>query len=333
MLDELQRRTRLAQVAELYYVSGFTQSEIAKRFDVSNMQISRLLREAQQLGIVEFKINHPLSLDVELGKELQDKFGLKGVQAVRNSQSSHGISEVARSGAYYLLSILRPGTTFAVPWSSTLALLAQALPYQPIEDLKVVQMLGALSLTADRFNPYDAFNQIGTQLDAEMHPLHAPTLLSTKHARDALVADPAVKSVLDMARNATYAIYGIGTANVDSTFYRMGYLSRSELESLREHGAVGDILGWFFDIEGQLLSWTYRDNLVGLQPAELQKIPTVVAVAAGPAKAEPIRGALNGRYLTHLVTDTETAVTLMKSQSVDSVVEKVPQRHELGREC
>lgn len=311
MSDELQRRVRLARVAELYYLSGLTQSDIAERFNLSKMQISRLLREAHQLGIVEFKIHHPLSLELELARELQEKYALSGVVAVRTSHPDHLVSDVARSAADYLVTLLQANTTLAIPWSSTLALLAQALPYQPIANLKVVQMLGALTLSADQFNPYDAFKLIGTQLDAEMYPLHAPTLLATKHARDAIVADPAIKNVLDMARNAHYAIYGIGTADVDSTFYRMGYLSRDELEALRHQGAVGDILGNFFDIEGQRLPWTYNEMLVGLDLAELQHISRVIAVAAGAAKVRPILGALNGRYLTHLITDATTARTLL----------------------
>lgn len=315
MSDELQRRVRLAQVAELYYISGLTQSEIAGRFDLSKMQISRLLREAHQLGIVEFKIHHPRSLELELAHELQEKYALRGVLAVRTSHSDRLTSDVARdvarSAADYLLTLLQPNTTLAIPWSSTLALLAQALPYRPIANLRVVQMLGALTLSADRFNPYDAFKLIGTQLDAEMYPLHAPTLLATKHARDALIADPAIRNVLDRARNAHYAICGIGTADNDSTFYRMGYLSHEELETLHRQGAVGDILGHFFDIEGQRLPWTYNEMLVGLDLPELQHIPQVIAVAAGVSKVRPILGALSGRYLTHLITDANTARTLL----------------------
>jgi DNA-binding transcriptional regulator LsrR (DeoR family) len=312
MADDVQRRARLAQIGELYYVAQLRQSEIAERFNISAMQVSRLLREAHELGIVEFKINHPVPHDLALAGELRSKYGLEGVVAVDTSRPEHEKADVARAGAHYLPSLLRSDSTLAIPWSSTLALLAQALPHQPIAGLRAVQMLGALTLSADRFNPYDAFKQIGTQLGAQMHPLHAPTLLASKGARDALVGDPAIKDVLDMARRADCAIYGIGTADYDSTFYRLGYLSREELDSLQRKGAVGDILGSFIDVDGRPLPWTYSEHRVALELSELRQIPRVVAVAAGRAKVRSILGALNGRYLTHLVTDAGTARALLE---------------------
>jgi deoxyribonucleoside regulator len=311
MADDIQRRMRLAQVAELYYLERHTQSAIAERFGVSAMQVSRLLREAQQLGIVEFRIHHPLPVDVALARELQARYRLKSVLAVRSSRPELIKGDVARAAAHHLLSLLEPGHTLAVAWSSTLALVAQALPYRPFEGLTVVQMLGALSLAADRHNPYDAFMQIGTQLGARMHALHAPTVLRNQQARDALIEDPAVKTVLDMARAADLAICGIGTAGDDSTFFRMGYLTREELDALRSKGVVGDILGRFIDTGGGQVPWSCGDMLVSLDLGELKQIPHVIAVAAGPPKVRPILGALRGGYLSHLVTDADTVRTLL----------------------
>ena len=312
MADELQRRVRLAQMAELYYHQRWTQSAIAERFGLSTMQISRLLREAQQLGVVEFRIHHPLPVDQEPARELQRRFGLKSVLAVRSSRPEQVKADVASAGAHHVVALLEPGSTLAVAWSSTLALLAQALPYQPIEGLQVVQMLGALSPSADQYNPYDAFVRIGAQLGARMHPLHAPTVLQSRAARDSLVDDPAVKTVLDLARAADYALCGIGTAGDDSTFYRLGYLSRTELDALRAQGVVGDVLGRFIDGDGRPVPWTHAETLVSLSLDELKRIPQVIAVAAGPSKVQPVLGALRGGYLSHLITDADTVRKLLE---------------------
>lgn len=311
MADEIQRRMRLARMAELYYLERLTQSDIAARFGVSTMQVSRLLREAQQLGIVEFRIHHPLPLDLEPARELKARYGLESVVAVRASHPDQVKDDVARAAAQHIVALLEPGGTLAVGWSSTLALMARALPYHPVRGLVVVQMLGALSSLAEQSNPYDAFAQIGSQLGARMHPLHAPTVLRTKGARDALVTDPAVKSVLDMARGADYAICGIGTAGDDSTFFQLGYLTRDELDGLRGRGVVGDLLGRFIDATGRVVPWSYSEMLVSVDLDELKRIPHSIAVAAGPSKVQPIHGALRGGYLKHLVTDADTVRSLL----------------------
>ena len=312
MADELQRRVRLAQMAELYYHQRWTQSAIGEHFGLSTMQISRLLREAKQLGVVEFRIHHPLPVDQEPARELQRRFGLKSVLAVRSSRPEQVGVDVASAGAHHVASLLEPGSTLAVAWSSTLALLAQALPFQPIPGLKVVQMLGALSPAADEYDRYDAFARIGAQLGARMHPLYVPTLLQSKVARDALIDDPAVKTVLDMARAAEYAICGIGPAGDDSPFLQLGYLSRSELDGLRANGVVGDILGHFIDGEGRPVPWTYAETLVSLSLDELKRIPQVIAVVAGPSDVRPVLGALRGGYLSHLISDAGTVRKLLE---------------------
>lgn len=311
MADDVQRRMRLARMAELYYLERLTQSEIAKRFGVSTMQISRLLREAQQLGVVEFKIHYPLPVDQAVAHELQDRYGLKSVLAVPTSRPDRIKQDVAYAAAYHVLSLLRPHTTLAVGWSSTLALMAQALPYQPIEGFSVVQMFGPLPLSAEQYNPYDAFARIGAQLGARMHPLHAPTVLRSKAARDALIADPAVKPVLDMARAADYAMCGIGTAGDDSTFHQMGYVSTDELAALAGKGVVGDILGRFIDGEGCVLPWSYDEMLVSIELDDLRRVPEVITVAAGPSKVKPVLGALRGGYLAHLVADAALVRSLL----------------------
>jgi DNA-binding transcriptional regulator LsrR (DeoR family) len=172
-------------------------------------------------------------------------------------------------------------------------------------------MLGALSLAADPYNPYDAFVQIGTQLGARMHPLHAPTVLRSRHARDALVADPSVKSVLDLARSADYAICGIGTAGDDSTFFQLGYLTATSSTRSRVAGRGRRHPGAVHRRRGAPVPWSYGDMLVSLDLSELKRIPQVIAVAAGPAKVRPILGALRGGYLAHLVTDADTVRSLL----------------------
>ncbi len=47
-------------------------------------------------------------------------------------------------------------------------------------------------------------------------------------------------------------------------------------------GAVGDILGYFFDGEGEVIpEMKIHDELIGLTLSTLKTIPTVIGVAGG----------------------------------------------------
>ena len=67
-LDELRSITKIAR---LYYEQDMRQSEIAKRLNLSQATISRLLKRAQAEGIVRISVNMPPGTHTALEEELQ----------------------------------------------------------------------------------------------------------------------------------------------------------------------------------------------------------------------------------------------------------------------
>ena len=78
----------LATVANLYYNSEMTQNEIADRMYTSRSKISRMLKEARELGIVEISIKEPWERDLNLEKEIQQTYGVKTVRVVSSRDIS-----------------------------------------------------------------------------------------------------------------------------------------------------------------------------------------------------------------------------------------------------
>ena len=72
-LSDNEKRNMLASVANLYYNAEMTQNQIAERFFTSRSKISRMLKEARQLGIVEIKILEPWDRNVEAGTGIYEK--------------------------------------------------------------------------------------------------------------------------------------------------------------------------------------------------------------------------------------------------------------------
>ncbi|MFX5777010.1 MarR family transcriptional regulator, partial [Acinetobacter baumannii] len=48
----------LTRLATLYYVDGLTQQELSERFSISRASIARMLKRAQDEGIVEIRVRH-----------------------------------------------------------------------------------------------------------------------------------------------------------------------------------------------------------------------------------------------------------------------------------
>ena len=77
--DELRLMTR---VARLYYDVGLKQPEIATRLRLSQPKVSRLLKSAQDEGIVRISVRAPSGTNPELEEALEQRFGLTEVEIV-----------------------------------------------------------------------------------------------------------------------------------------------------------------------------------------------------------------------------------------------------------
>lgn len=66
MSNSAKKLEKLVRIAQLYYQEEKTQSEIAKIYGVSRPLVSRMLREAKELGIVEIRIRPPRERDSQV---------------------------------------------------------------------------------------------------------------------------------------------------------------------------------------------------------------------------------------------------------------------------
>ena len=144
-MDLENRKQLLAEIASLYYVEKKTQAEIAKIFGYSRSAISRLLSEAEEIGIIEFSIKYPMLQDRELEGQLKESYGLKAVFVVDSgiSEYAHVLEKVGRLGARYVQQLIKEDMTIGVGWGSSLFELVNALPQISFSNIKIVQVIGA----------------------------------------------------------------------------------------------------------------------------------------------------------------------------------------------
>ncbi|MFJ4621530.1 sugar-binding domain-containing protein [Streptomyces sp. NPDC088812] len=88
-------------------------------------------------------------------------------------------------------------------------------------------------------------------------------------------------------------------------------MAEKELARLRGLGAVGDICQRFFDAAGVHVDAGLGERTVGISVDQLRTVPTRIEVAGGERKYTAVRGAVRGRWITALVTDTATARRLV----------------------
>ena len=76
-------------------------------------------------------------------------------------------------------------------------------------------------------------------------------------------------------------------------------------------GGVGDLCLRFFDAKGNQVKSLLNKRVIGIELSTLKKVKRVVGIAGGPRKAAAIHAALVSGRLTTLITDRDTAKSLV----------------------
>ncbi|MCS6964719.1 sugar-binding transcriptional regulator [Thermoflexus sp.] len=305
---------RLAEIASWYYEDGLDQAAIARRLGCSRSMVSRYLKEARARGLVEVRIRHPLKTDPQLAKALQSVFPLREARVLADPplDSRLLLRRLGELGARGLQEQLRPGVRIGVSWGTAVYEVVRAMPELPVRGAQVIQIIGALGSGDPMIDGPELARWLAEKLEASVRHLHAPLLVESEAVAQALQQERAIAETLAVARQVHVALIGIGSVDPRlSSLRRAGYLTEAELEALRAAGAVGDVLARALDGEGNLLDLPLNRRVVGLEPEALRRIPTVIAVAGGVAKAPAIRAALRGGYVDVLVTDAEAAAAVL----------------------
>jgi DNA-binding transcriptional regulator LsrR (DeoR family) len=307
----------LIKVAELYYLHDMTQQQVANKLHLSRTKVSRMLKAAKEKGIVEIKINYPVETSTRLENLFAEKFHLKEVIIVKGYNDPKEIiwQRVTETAARYLNRIFKNKVMLGVSWGRTLRKVVDALNHSDA-GIEVVQLIGNMGSSDVSAN--EIVRKLADSFHGNYHLLPAPAIVDNESIRDAIISDGTIQKILMMFDKIDVALIGIGDLSGESAFVTSGYLKQDDIEFLRKSGAVGDICGRFYDINGNLCDNCFNRRVIAVTLEQLKKIPHVVGVASGPQKAEAILGALRGGYVDVLVTDEDTAELVLKTHNGSS---------------
>jgi DNA-binding transcriptional regulator LsrR (DeoR family) len=313
------REDLLVRVATLYYEEDYSQQQIADILQISRSNISRMLKEAKQKGLVEIRIRKRIPRAIEMEREFARRFNLQRTMIVSGSDRDYleRLGDAGQQAAWYLEEMLRAGDVLAISWGTGVNAAVKALTPQPSLGVEVVQMIGSVGTVDSVIDGPELARELATKLGGQYRYLHAPLFVDSPSTRDLFLKQSTIADTLERARNATTALVGIGTTESGaSSFLRAGHLNEEQLAELRAQGAVGEISGLHFDIEGRADDLDINRRVICLDLPDLKRIPRVVAVACGLAKRRSILGALRGGYVKALATDDITALALLEEAEV-----------------
>jgi DNA-binding transcriptional regulator LsrR (DeoR family) len=308
----------LAEVAQLYYVRDFTQEQIARQIGTSRSNVSRMLKEAREQGMVEVRIHSPLRTVPGLQEELVSRLGLRECLVLaaldRDShvfETTDTVTQVAALAARYLQENIADGTTVGLGWGRSVHRVVHNRFFREKRDATVVQVMGSIGGSIPEFDGIATTARLAEVLAASADYLHAPMLVSDAAVRAGLLRDPHIRKTLEVAGNAQTIVSSVGTPGPEHGQYLTGYLSDEDLEYIREQGAVGDICGAYFAFDGSLVPLEMNERSIAISSEQLSRVPNRVGVSSGTEKPMANIGAARSSLLNVLITDEDTALRML----------------------
>jgi len=302
----------------MYYQDGLLQEAIARRVGLTRSMVSRLLGEARRRGIVEIRIHRPLQFDGGLAAELAARFGLRGahVVVVPEEGNERLLEKLGQAAAGVLKGFLAPNRILGVTWGTAIRAVVDALESDVQLPLKVVQLGGAGHSRIRDYDGHALVQRVAQKLGGEAFYLNAPLVVENARTAELLLSNRAIRETIGLGRQCDVAVLGVGSTDPRySTLYHAGYFTLDELKNMIEAGAVGNVCGLHFDLQGQPTSPEFDRRLVSLRRQDLLGIPIRLGVAGGRGKVRALLGALRGGYVNVLVTDNLVVGELLRLQT------------------
>lgn len=307
----------LADVAQRYYLEDQTQEQIARGLGVSRSNVSRMLKEARRLGLVEIRIHHPLGTQPDLRDALLREFGLADCLVLAPSDADGaavpGTAErIGALAARFLNDRIADNSVVGVGWGSTVYHVVTSGYLRKRHGCTVIQMMGSVGGATPDIDGAQVAGRLGRTLGGKVYYLHAPMVVTDQAVRAGLLRDQHIRKTLEMAKRAGVLLVSLGAISEASGIYRAGYLTLADLEFIRDQGAVGDICGSYYRVDGSPCSLELEERMIAVPADVMRNAPVRVGVGHGVAKALPSVGAIRAGLINALVTDDECAREMLR---------------------
>jgi lsr operon transcriptional repressor len=287
------------RAAWLYYRENLTQDRIAAALGVSRATVGRLLERARREGIVRVEIDPDLLGAVGIAAALSAKYKRTEVLVVPSDGTEHDQAEInarlARAAAQLLARRLAPDDTLAIGWGDTVVKTVTQLP----ATCDIVTLTGGVGSYP---------GALSARFGESLSLIPAPFLASTPERARAFASEGSIEQIMVQAVAAQWKLVGVGGLNPDASIVRFGYQTADDLHDLESAGSVGDILGLFYGIDGEIFDLDIHRRRIGVDLDDLANAPgTLIAAAGGRDKRKAMLGALRGGFIDLLVTTEEDA--------------------------
>ncbi len=331
----------LIQVSDLYYNKNLTQQEISAKLNTTRQSVSKLLNEAKTEGIVEIKINNPLSDMQILSNSIKEIFKIQNALVIPGNFDDEEINReiISKRAIEYVNELINLGyKKIGLSWGRTVYTFIKSYQFSNniskigslntdkainnnniiIEaldnDIRVFPLVGASNEVAPYYMINEMVRRFAEQISGKPIFIYIPVNPGNADEYELFTRTQTFMDISNVWKDIDLAIVGIGALPPSRFLNREEYPGEKEIYTkINPKIVVGDICTKYFDINGNIISPKESQNLISISEASLRKAKRVLALASGLEKIPAIKGALNSGLISDIILDEKTAKELVVS--------------------
>ncbi|GKT04121.1 sugar-binding transcriptional regulator [Furfurilactobacillus entadae] len=305
-MEDVKHREQLASIAQDYYLSKLPITDISKKYHLSRYLITKALDEALASGLVKISIDTPVSRNLELELLFKQRFNIRNIFILRDTESPDKDSEnVIEFAANELQDLIHNSHVVGTTWGGTVWNIIDHFDAEVRENLIFTQFIGENLKLNTAASTVPIVQKAAAKFDAQYVTLPAPLYVNSDELRAQLLTEPALLPALSAAGRMDLLFAGIGTAASIETIPVWKQHFADFFPDVSAQEIVGVLYGRPYDINGHLL--VNDDKTLGASMDALLTVPRRVGIVKSKFKSRALLGALRGDFLTDVITNEAVA--------------------------
>lgn len=308
-------RREMMIVSKAHYVDHKSKIEIADELGMSRFRVARLLAQAEEVGVVTHTLNSG-GLIEEYSEAVARHLDIRSASVLEVYGDVPSVrTAVGRAIGLYVRDSIDEGEVLGIGWGRTLNAMFDDLDDMPHVEVRLLTGRNA----GDTGNSARGLLRRALALTGGLgYPFPAPFFVDDARAANAMRHQPNVASTLAGFSRITTAVVTIGVVGPRPIGVAYSTLPPHFAEQLRLAGGVAELCGFALGEDGQVVDARFGRHCLSISPAQLRRVPRVIAAVSNPAKATAVRAACMSGMVHDLMIDVELAEALLRLPRIRS---------------
>ena len=301
------------KAAWLYYVAKLNQNQIAEKIGLSKMRVHRLIALAEKNGFVKTYVEGDFERTSKYENILKEKYKIKFCEVIPNDlESDNPINMLGAAGGRFIMSQINNNIyEFGIGTGSTMSAVAKWLP-KINKKIDFISLNGSLTRN-NAVQTQSVISQIANKTNGQCYATGIPLITESVEQKKMIENINYVKEILIRGNKTKIKILSVGGLDDSSLNVRSKIFSQKSIANLKSAGAVGEVGGNFFNIDGKIISNEETTKILSADYSFFKKAKTII-IAGGKNKILQLKSVLKSAYFSGLITDSNTADRLINSK-------------------